>query len=112
MPFSFSVVGRLTPGLTHRLRSGMEDHLTTELHAFARRAGWPNEAVRHLSVRHGDDGFRVHVHPDGQDIVDDLEYGNRERPPLGTLRQFEGRISTFSDGKSFEHLMMERNVEV
>ena len=113
MPFARTAIGHLAPALAEHARHETEKGLTRQLHEYARQSGWSESATQYLSVRYADDeGFKVHVHPTGEQVVNELEYGNQERPPMGTLRQFQNRISTFADGHAFEAVMEKFGVEV
>ena len=113
MHFSNTAIGQLAPVLAQHVRTETEKGLTSQLRRYARESGWPETTIPHLSVRYAEgSGFMVHVHPTGEQVVNDLEYGNQDRPPLGTLRQFQNRISTFADGHAFAAVMGEFGVEV
>lgn len=67
----------------------MSAHLRIE----ARKSGWPDDVVRHLSVRHDDGAFTVHSHEDHRNRVMDLEYGNTSQRPTAAIRRFGNRTA-------------------
>jgi hypothetical protein len=67
----------------------MSAHLRIE----ARKSGWPDDVVRHLSVRHSDGEFTVHSHEDHRSTVMDLEYGTPNQRPTAAIRRFGNRTA-------------------
>jgi len=67
----------------------MSAHLRIE----ARKSGWPDDVVRHLSVHHNDGEFTVHSHDDHRNTVMDLEYGTPSQRPTAAIRRFNNRTA-------------------
>lgn len=65
-----------------------EGKITRSLRRFVRESGWPVEGAQALRVN--SDGTEVFVES-SSDLVLDLEYGDGESRPSGTVRQFANR---------------------
>ena len=68
----------------------MGAHLRIE----ARKSGWPEEVIRHLSVQHKDGSFNVHAHESHKNQVLNLEYGTPSTQPTAAIRRFGNRTAS------------------
>ena len=81
----------------------MSAHLRSE----ARKSGWPEDIVRHLSVKHSDGAFTVHSHESHRADVLNLEYGTPSTQPTAAIRRFKNRTShaeKFLVNRAMSHL--------
>ena len=65
-----------------------EGRLTRSLRRFVRESGWPIEGAQALKVN--SDGTEVFVESSSE-LALDLEYGDGESRPSGSVRQFANR---------------------
>lgn len=81
----------------------MGAHLRIE----ARKSGWPEDVIRHLSVQHKDGSFNVHAHESHKNQVLNLEYGTPSTQPTAAIRRFNNRsrdAETFLARRTMRHL--------
>lgn len=73
---------------TQGATSSLSEPLTKALRAAAAAAGWDSMVVQQLSVIATDTGISVDYPESIADVVEDLEYGTIDRPPLPVFRTF------------------------
>lgn len=71
-----------------------EGKITRSLRRFVRESGWPIEGAQALRVN--SDGTEIFVES-SSDLVLDLEYGDGESRPSGSVRQYTNRTEDAED---------------
>jgi hypothetical protein len=88
-----------------------EAQFTKLLRADARKAGWPNQIIKVLSVSVTEKGVSVTFPEEFAKAVDDLEYGTLIEAPRMLLRSFEEKhrddFGAAIAEASLKHLMKE-----
>lgn len=65
---------------------------TQTLKTKASASGWPKEVVKELSVVYKGRDIRVEYPPHLEDVIDKLEYGSFDHPPMAVIRPFQTEV--------------------
>jgi hypothetical protein len=72
---------------------------------IATKAGWPQEIIQRVKVRIGQGSLDFEHDPEIEELVKDLEYGNKAEPPKAVFRKLKARVGSQVSGASVSDLI-------
>ena len=66
---------------------------TQTLKSKAAASGWPKEVVKELSVVYEGKSIHVKYPTNLEEVIDRLEYGNFDHPPMAVIRPFQTEVN-------------------